>query len=164
MKLINICFALVVLCWSSLAVASEITVGKVAVYHSGVLNEDREYQVSLPASYEWSSPRRYPVLFVLDGESEFLHTAVDAAFLAKQDEIPELIVVGITSTVRVRDFTQTDWATAWVGGGGAANFRKFLSSEFIPLIERNYRTDGFRVLSGHSISRGCVSCSSMRFE
>ena len=152
MKLIKLCFTLVGLCCSSLAVASEITVGKAAVYHSTVLNEDREYQVSLPASYEWSNPRRYPVLFVLDSESEFLHTAVDAAFLAKQDEIPELIVVGITSTVRVRDFTQTDWATAWVGGGGAANFRKFLSSEFIPLIERSYRTDGFRILSGHSSS------------
>jgi predicted alpha/beta superfamily hydrolase len=132
--------------------ANDIQVGSHFVYHSTVLNEDREYQVALPASYNWSSPRRYPVLYVLDAESEFLHTAADAEFLAKQGEIPELLIVGIKSTVRVRDYTQTDWATAWVGGGGAKNFQRFLSSEFIPLVDRSYRTDGFRILSGHSSS------------
>jgi uncharacterized protein len=59
-------------------------------------------------------------------------------------------VVGIESTVRVRDFTQTDWPEAWVGGGGAGNFKRFLSTELLPAIEKAYRTDGFRVLSGHS--------------
>ncbi|HUO85151.1 MAG TPA: alpha/beta hydrolase-fold protein, partial [Thermoanaerobaculia bacterium] len=65
-------------------------------------------------------------------------------------EIPEMIVVAIDSTKRVRDFTQSDWSTAWVGGGGATNFKRFLSTELIPTIDRAYRTDGFRVLSGHS--------------
>jgi tetratricopeptide (TPR) repeat protein len=70
--------------------------------------------------------------------------------LADHGEIPELIVVGITSTVRIRDFTQTDWATHWVGGGGANNFKKFLSSELIPEVERRFRANEFRILSGHS--------------
>jgi tetratricopeptide (TPR) repeat protein len=61
-----------------------------------------------------------------------------------------MIVVAIESTVRVRDFTQTDWPTAWIGGGGAGNFKRFLSTELIPKVDRTYRTDGFRVLSGHS--------------
>jgi len=34
--------------------------------------------------------------------------------------------------------------------GGAGNFKRFLSTELIPIIEQSYRTDGFRVLSGHS--------------
>jgi tetratricopeptide (TPR) repeat protein len=37
-----------------------------------------------------------------------------------------------------------------VGGGGANNFRRFLSTELIPSIDRAFRTDGFRILSGHS--------------
>jgi hypothetical protein len=130
--------------------AKELTLGTTDVYHSTVLNEDREFQVSLPPSYYQSTSRRYPVVYVLDGESQFAHTAVDTAFLADDGEIPEVIVIGITSTIRVRDFTQTDWSSAWVGGGGAGNFRKFLSSEFIPHIEQTYRTDGFRILVGHS--------------
>jgi predicted alpha/beta superfamily hydrolase len=125
-------------------------VGQKQGIHSAVLNEDREYQVSLPDSYGWGKDRRYPVLYVLDGESQFLHTATSVRFLATTGEIPEMIVVGIVSTVRVRDFTQTDWPTAWVGGGGANIFKRFLSDELIPRINDIYRTDGFRVLSGHS--------------
>ena len=90
------------------------------------------------------------MLYLLDGESQFLHTAVSADFLIRNGEIPEMIVVGINSTIRVRDFTQTDWAEAWVGGGGAKNFKKFLSSELIPEINKSFRTNEFRVLSGHS--------------
>src|SRR3954470_12724648 len=89
-------------------------------------------------------------LYVLDGKDHFFHTAGSAGYLAEQGEIPEMIVVAIGSTVRVRDFTQTDWPAGWIGGGGAGNFKRFLSAELIPKVDRTYRTDGFRVLSGHS--------------
>lgn len=117
---------------------------------SAVLKEERQYRVQLPASYDWAKERRYPVLYLLDGESQFGHTAAAADFLARQGEIPEMIVIALTSTVRVRDFTQTDWPAAWIGGGGAGKFLQFLSSELIPDVERRYRADGFRILSGHS--------------
>jgi len=115
-----------------------------------VLAEVRTYEVYLPDSYGWAKDRRYPVFYVLDGKTHFVHTAGSVGFLAAQGEIPEMIVVAIASTVRVRDFTQTDWPRMWVGGGGANNFKRFLSAELIPDVERKYRTDGFRVLSGHS--------------
>jgi hypothetical protein len=127
-----------------------VVIGRAQTIHSSVLDEDRRYEVFLPDSYAWATNRRYPVLYLLDGREEFPHTAVSVDYLARHGEIPEMIVVGIDSTVRVRDFTQTDWPTAWIGGGGAANFKRFLSGELLPAIERTYRTDGFRVLSGHS--------------
>jgi uncharacterized protein len=127
-----------------------VTIGETLRIHSKVLGEDRTYQVHLPASYPWAKDRRYPVLYVLDGKTHFVHTAATADFLAAEGEMPETIVVAIASTVRIRDFTQTDWKEAWVGGGGAANFKLFLSTELIPLVERTYRTDGFRTLTGHS--------------
>ena len=45
-------------------------------------------------------------------------------FLAEQGELPDMILVSVHSTVRVRDFTQTDWPQAWIGGGGAATFMR----------------------------------------
>lgn len=132
------------------AAAGPVTIGESRRIHSAVLNEGREYDVSLPASYGWTENRRYPVLYVLDGKSHFAHTTGSVSYLAAQGVVPEMIVVAIASTVRVRDFTQTDWPKAWIGGGGAANFRRFLASELIPEIERAYRTNGFRILSGHS--------------
>jgi len=125
-------------------------VGQSQVIHSNILDENRTYQVYLPESYLWAVDRKYPVLYVLDGESNFLHTVGSSSFLSAEGEIPELLVVAITSTVRIRDFTQTDWSSHWIGGGGAKNFKDFLLKELIAKIERDYRTNGFRILSGHS--------------
>lgn len=142
--------SLLIGCGASAAATEPVTTGETRRIRSAVLNEDREYQVHLPASYRWATERRYPVLYVLDGRTHFGHTSATVDFLSAEGEIPETIVVAIASTVRVRDFTQTDWPKAWVGGGGAGNFKRFLSTELIPAIERAYRTDGFRILSGHS--------------
>ncbi|MFT3710043.1 MAG: alpha/beta hydrolase-fold protein [Archangium sp.] len=119
--------------------------------HSKILNEDRTWRVRLPAGYEVSG-EKYPVLYLLDGQTHFEHVAGSAGYLMDQGEIPQMIIVALDSTVRVRDFTPTDWPQAWIGGGGAAKFREFLSREFIPEIEKTLRTDGYRVLAGHSAS------------
>ncbi|MFZ1731388.1 MAG: alpha/beta hydrolase-fold protein [Bacteroidota bacterium] len=129
---------------------AQIVAGQSRSMHSNILDEDRSYQISLPASYKWAPERKYPVLFLLDGESHFLHTAGSTDFLSSQGEIPECIIVAITSTVRIRDFTQTDWSSHWFGGGGAQNFKRFLAEELIPVINRDFRSNGFRILSGHS--------------
>ena len=124
--------------------AGQVVIGETQNIHSSVLNEDRTYRVYLPDSYRWAKDRHYPVLYLLDGQTEFVHTASSVDYLAAQGEIPEMIVVAIDSTVRVRDFTQTDWPSHWIGGGGAADFKRFLSTELIPTVDRTYRTDGFR--------------------
>ncbi|MDX1701443.1 MAG: alpha/beta hydrolase-fold protein, partial [Melioribacteraceae bacterium] len=135
---------------NSITGQEQVLIGQKQVIHSDILNESRSYQIHLPSSYQWALDRSYPVLFVLDGESNFLHTVGSTRFLSSKGEIPELIIVAITSKIRIRDYTQTDWSTHWSGGGGAFNFKSFLSKELIPKIENNYRTNGFRILSGHS--------------
>ena len=150
MNFCNFGLSLLLVYSSTTGADAQIVIGQTHGIHSAVLNEERNYRVYLPDSYAWAKDRRYPVLYVLDGESEFLHTAASVDYLAAHGEIPELVVVGLDSTVRVRDFSPTDWPEAWVGGGGAGNFKRFLSTELIPTIERTYRTDGFRVLSGPS--------------
>lgn len=128
-----------------------VVIGETRHLRSKILNEDRTYRVHLPRGYQVSG-ERYPVLLLLDGQSHFLHVVGSASFLMDQEEIPPLIVIGLDSTVRVRDFTPTDWPQAWIGGGGAAKFRAFLARELLPEIERSFRTEGFRILAGHSAS------------
>jgi predicted alpha/beta superfamily hydrolase len=150
MNFYNFGVSLLLVCFSTTGADAQIVIGQTRGIHSAVLNEERNYRVYLPESYAWATDRRYPVLYVLDGELQFLHTAASVDYLASHGEIPELVVVALDSTVRVRDFSPTDWPEVWVGGGGAGNFKRFLSTELIPTIERTYRTDGFRVLSGQS--------------
>lgn len=152
LRAVLLCLLLAVGANSVAAIGQPVVIGKAYQLHSTVLDEDRGYQVALPASYAQAQDRRYPVLYVLDGQENFAHAATTVEFLANKGEIPEMVVVGVDSINRIRDFTQSDWAEAWVGGGGAENFRRFLASELIPKIASDYRSDGFRVLWGHSAS------------
>jgi predicted alpha/beta superfamily hydrolase len=130
--------------------AEPVTIGQLYQVHSAVLGEDRGYRVYLPASYRWASNRRYPVMFLLDGEERFGHTATAVDLLASVGDIPEMIVVGIDSTQRTRDFTPTQWE-AISGGGGADRFKQFLKTELMPAVDKDYRSSGYRILSGHSL-------------
>ena len=141
---------LLLLSCASIHAAEPVAIGQHYQLRSQALEEDRSYRVYLPATYRWATNRRYPVLFLLDGQTRFDHAASSVDTLAASGDIPEMIVVGIDSTQRTRDFTPTNWE-AMAGGGGADKFKSFLSSELIPTIEKEYRTNGFRVLSGDSL-------------
>ena len=41
-------------------------------------------------------------------------------------------------------------------GGGIAHFIQFMKNELIPYIETHYRTDPYRIFSGHSLGGLCV--------
>ena len=50
--------------------------------YSSLLGEQRTYAVHLPDSYLRAPAKRYPVLYVLDGTSQSMHTAASAALMA----------------------------------------------------------------------------------
>jgi predicted alpha/beta superfamily hydrolase len=108
--------------------------------------------ISLPDSYD-NSDKRYPVLYVLDGDIAFGIAASITRYLQIGENIPELIVVGIgygaldksAGEKRRRDYRPT-------AKGGAENFLVFLKDKLIPYIDSSYRTvEGDRSISGYSI-------------
>jgi hypothetical protein len=124
---------------------------------SAGLNEEREYVVFLPDSYGFDDARRYPVLYVLDGQSQGGHTAAAAALMARIGVMPEIIVVGVSSMdgrIRNRDYTPPDMRldSDRAGGpsGSADRFLAFLEDEMIPVVERDYRARRPRMLAGWS--------------
>ena len=133
-----------------------VVIGEVFHIRSKVLNEDRELLVARPPSYG-DEKDRYPVLYLLDGETHFRYATGTAEFLAASERIPKLLVIGIVSgsfAQRTRDLTPP--STAEIdnrfspGNGGADMFLSFLSDELIPYVERSYRTRPYRLLVGHS--------------
>ena len=130
----------------------EPLLGDSFVIKSEILGEEREIYVYLPAGHE-ESGEVYPVVYLLDGDR--LHN-VASSFVqhySSRDRIPHLIVVGIESTDRTRDFTSTERVgrEGQTVGGGAASFLKFLSEELFPTVEERYPTRDYRVLIGHSL-------------
>jgi len=131
-----------------------VVIGSKIQFHSRILNETRTLLISKPAGYD-DETERYPVLYLLDGEDNFVHTVGIVRFLAESERIPPMLVVGIANTQRVRDLTpHTDVEIEkrfHPGNGGADTFLEFVRSELIPYIDQNYRTRPYRVLAGHSL-------------
>ena len=133
--------------------AELITIGEKQIFHSNVLNEDRELWVYKPPSYSSADSHRYAVIYLLDASYQFHHITGIVEFLVANDRIPETIVVALPNTDRTRDLTpptQTDSTHAFPSAGGADNFLNFLADELIPYVDATFRTFPHRTLVGHS--------------
>lgn len=126
-----------------------LTVGNKHTISSKILEEERPIIISLPDGYE-DSDSNYPVLYLTDGLQNIWHVVGAAEVLTRTGGMPPIIIVGIESTNRSRDFTPTVDENRSESGGGP-KFLSFIEKEVIPYIESNYRTHPFRVLEGHSM-------------
>ncbi len=125
-------------------------------FYSKILAEKRRVIIHLPLNYVKEPTKTYPVLFILDGGNQDVHTSDKVAVLASAKIIPECIVVGIlnTKTSRNRDqtppFMQTETDDLTSPLGKADQFLSFIEKELIPKIDSNYRVNGHKTLTGHS--------------
>ncbi len=131
---------------------------------SKILNEPRKIYIYVPPADSLNTAKRYPVLYLMDGESHFSMIAELCRYLSRWDVnvMPEMIIVGIPNTNRTRDLTPThsiiDYygkpdtsATSWLKpSGGNDKFLQFISEELIPYVETHYKTHPFKIFAGHS--------------
>lgn len=107
--------------------------------------EDRDLIVWLPPAYAEEPNRRYPTLYMHDGDSTFVNWRLDetAAALIASHEIEPMIIVyvpnGGSSDDRFTDYTPTRDRNYKVGGQ-ADNYGRMLVEEVKPFIDARYRT------------------------
>jgi len=127
----------------------KVVIGEKVTIQSKALDEERTMLVYLPKSYDLTSSG-YPVMYLLDGGHHFHHATGIVQFLSSQGLMPEMIVVAITNVDRGRDFTPTKIEKKPTTGG-ADKFMSFLSDELVPYVDKNYRTQPYNILIGHSL-------------
>jgi predicted alpha/beta superfamily hydrolase len=115
---------------------------------SVILGQNRKLEIYLPEGYDTSSAR-FPVIYVLDGEGRDQHIVPTARFLFLSGKMPKAIIVGVINIDRNHDFLSDSTASAPTGGG-ADNFIIFFKDELLPYIDKNFKTEPFKVLVGHS--------------
>lgn len=120
---------------------------------SKILAEQRELLVHLPNNYQKNTALNYPVLYLLDGQRNLSHAAGTLDLLNQDGKAQEMIIIAIKNTHRSRDFTPTydESYNEWGISGGADDFLDFIEKELIPYVNKNYRTNNFKILSGHSL-------------
>jgi len=122
-----------------------------------IFNNERKVRVLLPPGYDdaANSGRRYPVLYMLDGQNLFDACLSDVshhewgldeitAQLTGAGEMPPFIVVGVDHAAALRaseylpykDFIGSPYMTEPAG----KQFPDFLVREVMPLVNANYRT------------------------
>jgi predicted alpha/beta superfamily hydrolase len=120
--------------------------------HSSYLSNSRDLDIYLPPSYRRNPNKKYPVLYMHDGNNLFypsisfggmpwrIDKTVDK--LVNNDLMEEIIVVGIHNTPG-RDYEYT-WTPMKHGrhyqGGGGEKYASFIVNEVKPFIDRMYRT------------------------
>lgn len=128
------------------------------VVDSAVLDHRYHVFVGLPDGYGDDPDRRYPTVYVLDGGELYPMFVSYARYLRQGEEVPELIVVGVSygtrdwraGNNRSHDFTAP--AADRDFWGGAPSFSEFLATELMPMIEREYAADeARRVVFGQSL-------------
>jgi predicted alpha/beta superfamily hydrolase len=114
--------------------------------------------IRLPKHYETSN-KRYPVLYLLDGDIAFNMATSVIRYLQFGKDVPDLIIVAPgygtllndkETNFRERDYTFSENKRFEVSGGGN-NYLHFFKKELIPLIDSRYRTNSQRILNGYSL-------------
>jgi len=125
---------------------------------SASTGRDYDLYIHIPSNYDQDKTKKYPVLYILDGQWDFKLMDSVLGGLVYDKFVPDMIMVGITysgenadyNSLRAMDYTPTPTAQV-KGSGDGPKFLKFLKTELIPFIEANYRADSSRrVLQGSS--------------
>jgi len=112
--------------------------------------------IVLPPTYARSSNKRYPVLYLMDGDAMTLLAAYALPRMEVKAVLPEMIVVGVGypgASERDLDYgplSQTYWKMPF--NRGAEQFIRVLKEEIVPLVDERYRTiPANRGIGGHSL-------------
>lgn len=140
-------------------------------FESKIFGNQREITIYLPAGYEEHPERRYPVLYLQDGQNLFdaerayvpgnhwrVQEAADAA-IGERTASP-MIIVGVdhAGPGRIDEYTPVK-DQRHNGGGRADEYGRFLAEELKPAIDEAFRTlpDAANTAVGGSSLGGLVS-------
>lgn len=132
------------------------TIREHPAFHSAVLGNERGIHVYLPPQYEQEPSRRFPVLYMHDGQNVFdgftsyipnqewkADEAAESLIKAKLIEPIIIVAVDNGAMARADEFLPTavktsDGKGTW--GGHADKYGDMLLTEIKPFIDRTYRT------------------------
>jgi predicted alpha/beta superfamily hydrolase len=117
---------------------------------SRFLRNQRDLVVYLPPGYDEQPQRRFPVLYLHDGQNLFdgatafvpgmdWHVKETADYAIHEGLVEPLVIVGIYNAgpARIHEYTPTK--APKLGGGRADRYAKFLLQELMPLVQNEYR-------------------------
>lgn len=115
--------------------------------------------IRLPKNYTENPKKRYPVLYLLDGDISFNMATSIVRYLQFGKDIPDLIIVAPAygtmlsdneTNYRERDYTISK-VERFTKSGEGKKYLNFLKNELFPMVQSSHRTDKKRILNGYSL-------------
>jgi predicted alpha/beta superfamily hydrolase len=129
---------------------SDFVIGDKVSFESKVLNERKTIVVIPPYNYKDRPDEKFPVVYVLDpGNNLFATFGIVNYYSDMLKIMPRMIIVGIVSNDREKDYLPTP-SKEQPTGGGADKFLRFINSELVSLIDSTYPANSERCIIGHS--------------
>ncbi|WP_274474251.1 alpha/beta hydrolase [Mangrovimonas aestuarii] len=125
-------------------------------FQSVKLNDTRDIKIQLPRGYYNNMDKSYPVCVVLDGDYLFEAVAGNVDYFSYWEDMPDAIVIGINQAEKRFEDCYYSKENAFPADKGAAFF-EFLGMELMPFIDKNYRTQDFRVAFGHGLTANFIN-------
>ncbi len=119
----------------------EFIIGKTVEFESKLLNKKEIVQIFLPEDYLENDEKRYPVIYIFDGNQFFQTVAGIIKSLSRDKIIPESIVVGVNPK---RDYCFTK--------ENIELYLDFISKELQPFIRNNYNSTFYNIAIANSLN------------
>lgn len=139
-----------------------IAYGEKSLIQSKIMGDERPLQIYLPDSYHMTT-KKYPVIYVLDGEFLFEPAVTISKIRAARNLMPESIIVGLPNTGGAMRMDMglpmkntPDAKQVFFEKGRYRQMVNFLETELVPMIDGQYRTAKHRMLVGMSPTAGPV--------
>ena len=138
---------------------------------SAALGYAKDIYLYLPPGYGQQGARRYPVIYMQDGNKLFaalnaywvnwqLEVALTPLILAGRAAPVIVVGIGVNEALRIKEYTPYVSATATIPTGDGAAYARFVVEELKPYIDANYRTLPDRAhtaIGGSSLGGGMAS-------
>lgn len=122
------------------------------------MNEKRIIDISLPESYNQSKDRKYPLMFLMDGDYLFDPVSGAIKYGNYWDDLPEVIIVGLRQNYsNTRDLDVEIDEENGLPTQKGADFFEFIGAELLPALEKSYRIAPYKIIAGHDLTAGYIN-------
>ena len=125
-------------------------------FESKILLQYRTLKIYVPPSYEIDATKIYPLTIILDAEDLFDVYVANAKLLARKQEAPEQIIVGISQIESRTEDCAYD-AISSLPTSFSSDFQLFINLELLPFIDDEYRLSPFKAIVGRSLTANFIN-------
>lgn len=117
---------------------------------SNYLGFEKKISILVPIEWQNESKNNFPLIIVFDKQNKrstnYIINTID--YLTSNEQMPSSIIISVESEQRYR-YIETQYKVSDLNGLASEN-EKFIFDELIPLAEKEYKANPFRILIGHS--------------